>query len=192
MSMLKAELKQLITNEIGVRIEDSLEAAKRDLAVTEGRQGGFLDGMKVPEALLIAVDKDVEEGKFDLPTAELVKRYLIRASSGLQNLSQQTQNFVFAQKGKVQGLEQTVKLLKNMADQEREKVEALKTAEILPPAENPRERPLGARPVSIKELRLAEEEKQAEAVQEAEEAPLEETPVPVKKKRGRKPRGSNA
>jgi hypothetical protein len=174
MRALKSELKQLVTHEIGVRVDDQLEAAKREQAVLEGRQAAFLEGAKTAEMLLGYVDKDIDEEKMDLPTAEHVKRFLVRTSHALNNLAAQASNFRIAQTGKVQGLEQTVTLLKGMIDAEKVKAEALVTAAAAPPAATPRERPVGAAPVSIKAQRLAEE-----------------APTP-KKKGGRKPRATNA
>lgn len=192
MSVLKAELKQLITGEIGVRVEDSLDAAKRELAVLEGRQAAFMDGSKAAEALMASVDRDVTEGKYDLPTAEQVKRYVARCIHALQNLAAQAQNYRIAQTGKVQGLEQTVILLKGLMDAERAKAAALTaaTAEAAPalPAEQPTAAPVGpsrgrpegmAPPPTIKAQRLAEEAA-------AKAAP----PAAVKARGGRKPRAS--
>ncbi len=204
MSVLKSELKQLVTHEVGVRVEDALEAAKKEQATLEGKQSGFLDGAKAVEALLTLVDKDLTEEKVDLPTAEAIKRWLLRAFTALQNLSQQASNLKVIQMGKVQGFEHTVKLLQNMIEQEKQKAAQLVAAQEAPPPENPRERPVGVAPVSIKALRLAEDAATPPA------APVEVTPVvvappappapvapapveeatPVKKRRGRPPRAS--
>jgi hypothetical protein len=156
-STLKSELKQLVTHEIGVRVEDSLESAKRDLHALEGRVTAFTDGAKTVEAMLAHVDKDIEEGKMDLPTAEHAKRYLVRSVNALTNLAQQAVNYRIAQAGKVAGIEGTMVMLKNMIDSEKTKVEALLAAASAPPVENPRDRPVGVAPVSIKAQRLAEE-----------------------------------
>jgi len=155
---LVQELKQIVSSEVGERVEDALEAAKRDLAVLEGRQVAFQDGAKAAEALLGSVDKDVEEGLYDLSVAAHVQKYLVRASNALQNLSVQSSNFRIAQTGKVQGFAHTVELLKGMMDAAKAKAEALRAAEAAPPPSNPREREEGTRPPqTIKERRLAEE-----------------------------------
>lgn len=180
MSVLKSELKMLVTHEVGVRVDDSLEVAKKDLAMLEGRQTGFADGAKAVETLLTHVDKDVTEEKLDVDTATKVKLYVTRAVHALNNLAQQVSNQRIAQTGKVQGLEQTVALLKNMVDAERAKTEALQTAEATAAPTNPRERAEGARPAaSIKELRLAEEVAEKKA-------------APSKGRGGRKPRANHA
>lgn len=181
MSVLKSELKMMVTHEVGVRVDDSLEVAKKDLAMLEGRQTGFADGAKAVETLLVHVDKDVNEEKLDVDTATKVKLYVTRAVHALNNLAQQTANQRIAQTGKVQGLEQTVTLLKNMVEQERAKAEALKESETAPPPANPRERAEGARPApSLKEQRLAEEAAELKAA------------APPKRRGGRKPRANHA
>lgn len=179
MSILKAELKMMVTHEVGVRVDDSLEVAKKDLAMLESRQVTFGDAAKAIETLLQHVDKDLEEEKLPEEVAQHVKRYIVRGVSALQNLAQQAANNRMAQTGRVQGLEQTVVLLKNMVDAERAKAEALRAAETAPEPMNPKDRVNGQHPAAtIKELRLAE------AAQEA--AP------PAKGRGRRKPRGSDA
>lgn len=175
MSVLKSELKQLVTHEVGVRVEDALEAAKRDLSVLEGRQGAFADGSRALEALLVSVDKDIEEEKYDAGVGEHVKRYVLRCVHAMGNLATNAANLRIAQTGKVQGFAQTIALLQNMMDAEKAKAAAIVAAESLPPPEYARERVEGTRPASIKELRLAEE-----------------SAAPPKRRGGRKPRASNS
>jgi len=174
MSVLKSELKQLVITEVGVRVEDALEAAKADVRLLEGRQSAFTDGAKAAEALLTIVDQDLAADLFDIPTAAHIKKYVGRCVFALQNLTQQAANQRIAQTGKVQGLQHTVDLLKNIIDAEKAKVEAITVSESSPPPETPKERVEGTRPLSLKEQRLAEEAAAA----------------PVKKRRGRPPRAS--
>lgn len=181
MSLFKSELKMLVTHEIGVRVDDSLEAAKKDLNILEGRQAAFIDGSKAVEGLLGHVDKDIEDGKLELPVAGEIKKYILRASNALQNLSVQAANFRMAQTGKVHGIEQIVTLLKNMVDAERDKVDALKVAGTAPAEAG--DRPAGVAPAgSIKEQRLAEEAAEAQEASKAPEVPqepkVEEPPAP--------------
>lgn len=177
MSVLKSELKQMVAHEVGVRVEDALDAAKRDLSALEGRQGAFADGSKACEAMLAAVDKDIEDGKYDLAAAEHVKRYVLRCGHALNNLAMNASNLRIAQTGKVQAFQHTVSLLQNMVEVEKAKAAALVSAESAPPPENPREREAGVHPAqTIKALRLAEEA----------------SPAPSKRRGGRKPRVANS
>lgn len=183
MSILKSELKQLVTHEIGVRVDDALDGARRELHALEGRQTAFMDSAKAVELLLGHVDKDVTEEKYDLTVAEQVKKYLVRASNVLQNLSRESTNMVIAQTGKVQGFAHTVALLKGMIDAEKAKAVALVVPEV--PVAHPAGSGEEGRPSSIKALRLAEEAKEAPRAQEAlkEQNPLG---------RGGRPRAKNS
>jgi len=186
MSVLKSELKQLVTHEIGVRVEDAHEAAKRELAVLEGRQAAFADGAKAMEALVGFMNKEVEEGKLELPLADAARRWVTRGGHALLNLSKQAEIHRSEQTGKVRGLEQTVALLKNMLDAEKAKSDALKQTSVgsLEVSEEDKSRPV-SRPVgehpkpTIKAQRLAEEA-----------APT--VPAGVKKRRGGKSNAPNA
>lgn len=200
MTILKSELKQLITHEIGLRVDDALESAKKDVSSLEGKQAAFLESAKAVEALTASVDKDVGEEKYGIETAEVVKRYIMRGFHALQNLSAQASQLRIAQSGKVQGFEHTVKLLSNIIEQEKAKLAALKAAELGPPLE-PRDRPAGVRPVSIKEQRLAEAAEVAAAAMPEQPVEIQPEQTPVKeeeaardtpkKQRGRK-RASDA
>ena len=190
-SILKTELKQLVTFEVGARVEDSFEEAKRGLSIFEGRQTAMLDAAKAVEQLLAFVDTDVTEEKIDLEAATVAKRYIMRAVNALQNLSAQAQNLRMAQTGKVSGLEQTVALLKNMADAEMAKLVQLRAAAAEQPvtassAASSETREVGTRPLSIKEQRLAE------AAEEAAAAAAEVESAPPKRRGGRKPRAANS
>lgn len=156
MSVLKSELKQLVTYEVGVKVEDALESARTELALLEGRQTGFSDGAKVVESLLGYADKDLADGKLDATTLELVKRYLLRGVHALNNAAHNASNLRIAQTGKIQGFEQTVTLLRDLVASEKEKVAAVLAAATQPVAENSHDRPVGVAPASLKEVRLAE------------------------------------
>lgn len=170
MSILKSELKQLVTHEVGVRVDDALEAAKRELAVTEGRHSGFMEGAKAVEALQATVDADVEAEKYDLVVSEQVKRYLTRAVHALQNLAQQSVHFKMAQTGKIQGFEHTITLLKGIIDEEKAKATQFAQAVAAGRVDGDEDRPLNVRMTSLKSERLAEENDEPKVEVEQETA----------------------
>jgi hypothetical protein len=190
MSVLKSELKQLVAHEVGVRVEDALEGTKRDLAVMEGRQAGLSEGAQTIEALLGFVDKDLDAGTLDIPTAEAVKRFITRGVHALNNAAQNAANLRIAQTGKVQALTQTVGMLQDMIDKEKAKAEAMIAAQAAPPPEHSRDRAPGVAPVSIKELRLAEDAPSLEPEPAAVAPSVAEEEAP-KRRGGRKQRASN-
>jgi hypothetical protein len=201
MSVLKSELKQLVTQEVGVRVEDALEGAKNDLFVLEGRQAGFFEGAKIAEALLGFVDKDLTEGLLELPVATEVKKYVTRCVHALNNAGQNASNLRIEQNGKVKALTQTVSMLSDIVEKEKAKAAAILAAEAAPPSENARDRVMGVAPVSLKELRLAEESVTAPVAVAPEPvsppAPVVAPPAPLvrfstKGRGGRKSRASNS
>ena len=194
MSVLKSELKQLVTLEVGIRVDDALEAALKELSVLEGRQTAFQEGAKNLEALISVVDLDLDAGLFDIPTAGHIKKYMNRCVLSLQNAGQNAMNQRIAQTGAVRGFQHTVELLKGMVAAEKAKTAALMAAVEDHPSENPRERTEGTRPANIKELRLAEEVSEPVAVAPVPTpAPVPEPePVRMKQRGGRKSRASNS
>lgn len=159
----------MVTSEVGARVEDALEAAQREFHNLESRKVAFHEGARAVEALMASVDKDIDEGKMELPVAEAVKRYLTRGVNALQNMSQQAQNFTIAQAGKVQGLQQTVSLLKAIVDDEGKKIDQIRTKMTADEASNPSD---GLRPPpTIKQQRLAEEAEAVKPAEAAEERP---------------------
>jgi hypothetical protein len=192
MSVYKSELKQMVTHEVGVRVEDALEGARKELSVLEGRQTGLAEGAKIVEALLGFVDKDVEEGKMDLPTAEVTKRFILRGVHALTNASQNAANLRIAQTGKVQAFTHTVDMISEMASKEKARSEALRAAEAAPP-ENARDRVIGgAPPAGIKELRLAEAPPPPVTIIATPEVAAPEVDESPKRRGGRKPRAANS
>jgi hypothetical protein len=166
MSVLKSELKMLVTNEVGVRVDDALESAKREISTIEGRQAAFLEGAKAVEALASSVDRDVEDGQYGLEEAARIKRYITRAGLALSNLSQQASNFRTMQLGKIAGLDMAIQMLKGIMDSEKAKIEQVQAkaqalAQSALPSQGATTTPSGLvereAPRSLKEIRLAEE-----------------------------------
>lgn len=166
------ETRHQVTHEIGIKVEDSLETARREIAILEGRTAGLKDAVKVLEAVPSRLSKDVEEGKLDLELAAKVGEYVTLASKTLQQLvtNSVTQRGIAA--GKVQGLEQTVKLLSNLLGKERERIEREEKRE------SGEEIPRPSRFTSIKEQRRAAA-KEPVAEDPAAEIPPEPAVVPL-------------
>jgi len=177
----KAELKILVATDIGASIEDSFEAAKKEMCRQEGAVGAFVQAAKACEQLCEHVDKDVEEGKIEsLEVAVVVKRWITRTADIQRNLQRRAENLGMAAAGKVSALEQTVALVSKYRQIEEVKLQA---ARLISP-DDPSAAEVTRRPgLSIKERRLAE--------QEAERAEAEKLlvppapPAPPAKRRGR-------
>ena len=190
MSIEKAQVKVGTAHEIGCRLDDSLEAATKDLYRLEGAAQAFRQAAQSVESLAKHVDAEMDAGKFDLEAAKLIKRYVERAHQMMTNLTMQADNNRMAQTGKVAGAEAAVQLVKKFRDEEERKADLLRAAiaaraaepAVAEPAQEEGLRPVGLRPgMSIKERRLAEEAAAAQSTATVE---------PLKKKRGR--RAANA
>lgn len=184
MNINKAELKIDIAKDIGASIEDSLEAAKKDMYRQEGAIAAFGQAAKSCEMLCKGIDQDLDEGRVpNLETAEALKLWVTRAANAQRNLARSAENSCMSASGKVAALEGAVALIAKYARTEELKIAAVRI-------ENPEksesvELP-GMRPgPSIKERRLAEE--QAMLLPIAELAPAEVIILPSVKRRGRPP-----
>ena len=168
MNVDKAELKIAVATDIGASIEDTFEAAKKDMYRQEGAINAYSQAAKACELLCEHVNKDLEEGKIEsLETADLVKHWLTRAANAQRTLVRNAENLGMAASGRVAGLEQTVELVRKYRDAEKLKIAAAKLVSPQDPAVVDLSRP----GLSIKERRLLEE-KQVEMISAAPEKVL--------------------
>lgn len=211
MNTLKSELKLQFTHEIGVKVEDTLEAAKREISTAEGKQIAFMEAIRTVETVSSVVNKDVEAGQLDLETAKKAIQYLTRATQALQQQASQSVVQRNMAAGKAQGIEQVVKMLVSITTIEQNRLNQAKAQAPVAQSDVPASNDSTAsvpvhRFVSIKEQRLAEEAAAAaqqvkqESPQAEAESASEDHTAPVAlvasedapKRRGRKPRASNA
>lgn len=207
MSKFKSEIRASVLNDMGSRIEDALDAAKRELAGFQGgRQALVLAKQKV-EAHMASVDKDVDAGRLDLEQASLVKKYMSQCCHILENLGIQAEVQGYQAQGKIMATENLVKVTKTLFDQERAKLEAAEREEagelpehLVGDPEDPRrpvQRPVGVHPGNVIADRKAEAIEQTEvgaseteSVEEAAAAlPEELTTEEPSKPKGRKKKG---
>jgi len=140
-------------HEIGVRLDDALEATKVEMTRHEGAQGAYLHSAKSVQALQAHLAKDAEEGRVDSTAAKIAAEWVARAVQVCENLSKQAGNAVLMSKGAELQTTRLVSLVKNLhelevARRDREAAPAEATAA-------PEDRP-HPRPRSIKEERIAE------------------------------------
>ena len=170
MSLESVELRAAGMHEVGMRMDDLLEAAKGEVLRCEGAQLGLLQAVKSVNDLMAHIDKDVDEGKYDLEVAKIAKLYVSRASELVQNLARNASNQKIAATGQVQMATVAVTITKKLYDGEVGKRNAIAEAEANPGEVTARNRPEGVcPPPTIKEQQLAEE--RAEAAQAAAKPP---------------------
>jgi hypothetical protein len=124
----KADVKIAVACDLGARVEDSLEAAKAEVIRQEGSTSAFIQGTKACEALATHVDKDIDEGKFDLECAAHVKRYVERCANAMRNLGAHAEQGRIHALGKVAAYETTVKVVAKYRDEEQQKAMAVREA----------------------------------------------------------------
>lgn len=152
MSIDKAEIKIATAHEIGVRMDDALEAAKRDVAVDDGARAAAIKIAADLEGLLAAMNKQVnEEGGMDLETAKTVGDWLQKAVGLAKNMVMQAERSKILAQGRVQAFESAVAGVMKFKTEEENKVRSLldtvKSGDI---------EDAGRPPPSIKSQRLAE------------------------------------
>jgi len=194
MRIEKAETKIAVASELGAKIEDILEAAKKEVSRWEGSVSAFSQASKACEALGEHVDRDVTDGVYDLEVAKVVKRYVDRAAQLTKNLMAQAENNRISTVGKVAALDTTVQVVAKYRDEEVGRVSAFRAALAsgqikvedgggMSVADG------GVRPArSIKEQRLAEAAAEAKAAEPTVEAAAATEPETPRAKRTRRKR----
>lgn len=179
--MDKGEIKAATIHELGLKFDDMLEAAHKEVARNEGATAACLAASKKVGELAVHVDKDMDEGLFadvdgPLAVAKAIKKYLVRVCGILETGAKSADNHRLVSQGRAMAFDQMVKNMKQLHDLELEKSRQKKEV-IASGVSRVPQRPVGTPPPrSLKERRQAE----AAAAAEAPKAPP--------KKRGRKPK----
>jgi hypothetical protein len=154
---LKHEVKALTYHEIGMRLDDQLDAAKSEQSGFEGAKQAFQLASKRVEDLTAHIDKEVKDGVMDIEQSTLAKRWILRAINVVSNLAMQSEVQFYQAQGKVVALTQAVKHTKNLYDQEKARLdeaiahekamaEAEAKGETIEDPKRPISRPMGEHP----------------------------------------------
>ena len=131
MGLEKSEIKIGTIKGIGSRLEDQAEAAQKELASMEGALVSLKAAVKKIEALFAHVDTDIEEEKVPedvLAVAKYAKTYVRRAADVVGNMAVAAEVGGHRLRGKLEGLQASVKTTKKELDSEVAKVEAIANA----------------------------------------------------------------
>jgi hypothetical protein len=192
MSIEKAELKILIATDIGASIEDSLEAAKKDMYRQEGAVTSFGQAAKACEMLCEVVNKDLDEGRVaSMELAEAIKLWLTRAANAQRNLARNAENGGMSAGGKVTALEGAIALIAKYRQVEQLKIAQARVAVPAPQSGEASVHAARFPGMPIKERRLAEE-RLAQAPEPVIDPPEPDPPaavtiLPPAKRKGRPP-----
>lgn len=166
-SALKAEVKAGTAHEIGVQVEDLLEAAQRDCERSVGAITALNEVAKYIGSLHGVVDKEIEAGTCDLPTGQKAKLYVTRAMAAAETLAKKYSNLQQVSDGRAQGLKAAISTIKKAHDEAK--------AQALAPVEASN----GEARVSIKQKRLLED---AQAQQETSKGPAPKAAQPRRRR----------
>jgi hypothetical protein len=163
--MEKGEIKAATVQELGLKFDDMLESAQKEVARNEGAKLAMLGASKKVGELVAHVDKDMDEGAFSdldgpLAIAAAVKKYVIRACGVLDSGAVSAENHRLIGHGKILAFEQMISNMKKVHDLELDKVKQRREAaqEVASgAASNDRSRPVGSSPgKTLKEQRQQE------------------------------------
>jgi len=159
----KSEIKAAAAQEIGIRIDDLLDEATRELYQAGGAQTAFVESAKAVAKLFEHVNKDLDLELYPLDVGAKIKLYITRAVTLLENLGHQSNNLQIAAHGRKQALSKVITTIKTYQDSEKNKIPAPLPVEELTVKDSlitVEDRP---KP-TIKERRLAEERELAPVV----------------------------
>lgn len=185
MSIDKANLKTLVYQDVGVKLDDLLEGAEKLQLQFAGGKAALLIAKRNILNLVSLVDTELDEQKIpDIETAEHVKRFLTRAVASLESAARNCENQEISAGGGAAFGSKAVKLIKQLQEQEQAKAkaakEALSQADI--PSGSDDRRAVGTRPaLSIAAQRRKEAQK--ENVQTTKKTTKKKTKKKVVKKR---------
>lgn len=179
MSIVKAELKKLILNDVGAHIEEMAESAAKESQAMAGGKTALRQVANKILSLQSVADQDLEDGKIaDLEHLKVVKLYIDRAYQTALGAAQHLENREIAASGAVNFGSSVVKFVKKLFDQEDDKSTRLKEA--LSGESTDGRRAPGQHPgPSLAQIRKAEDAKSSGVQKTSEKG--EEKPQPKKK-----------
>lgn len=129
MNVEKALIKVSAVHDVGVRLDDALEAARADVHRAEGAAQALERAGEALAPLLKMVDKELDAQKIaDIATATAIKKWLDRSAALLKDLRQQYHQGRVQAQGRVAGFEGAVAIAKKFVDDERKKIEGFQQA----------------------------------------------------------------
>lgn len=148
---MKAEIRSVAIHDVGVRLDDLLEASRLEIAKSDGRVSAFVEAAKLPGKFVETVRAQIEKGEADLETSQRVMDAMTKMAAQLESMAKGAQLEKVQATGRMAGLRSAVEAAKTMHDAEKSKVAQV---EAIVAGENAR--PAGAEPPSLKARRLAD------------------------------------
>lgn len=125
MGIEKAEIKKAAVHEVGVRVDDLLESAKREEVSVAAAKSAFLQGAGKVQDLAKVIDAEEKEGKLSPVEYTIAKRTVDRAGGILRNLAVGAEVHLHQARGKMIACQQMLDSIKKMHTLEEAKIKAL-------------------------------------------------------------------
>lgn len=167
--MTDIDVKLNTAHEIGCRLDDMLENSNKDLYRAAGAIEALKQMLTVLEDLPKVIDKDLDDGQFELDVAAIAKSYIIRAQTAAKGMLSNSETNKMLMQGRINAMSQAVRMVKEFGDAEKRRDDAMKAAydqalkrareeiEKVQDAQADEQRKIGERPSSsLKMKRLAE------------------------------------
>jgi hypothetical protein len=136
----KAEIKALVAHELGVGLDDMLEAVLVEAQQYRGAKEGLRQAVvALNQYHKEHIDKDIDEGKLSLEDADRIRRYLARDVGIIENLAVRAEVSQLQAEGKAAGVRLAVGNVKKYHDHEKTLAIQMRTGEqaAAPSAEGP-------------------------------------------------------
>lgn len=163
----KIELKKNVIHHIGMKVDDMLEGAERNVHEAKGGKKALRAHLPNLIKIVGVVDEEVGKSIPDLDTAKLIKSWMSKMIVATENYAHHIESVELHAIGEAAGLKSAIDLLKKMREAEVAKLSSLQAAitsgSVLIDSDGPAmaadgRRLEGIRPsMSIKERRLQEE-----------------------------------
>jgi hypothetical protein len=148
MSAEKADVRASAAHEIGTHLEEMLESSKANQVRCDAAHSTLRRAADDIEGLLAHVDKDVDEGTFDVTTAGHVKAYLLKAKAKVDEMTYNAFTKRIEAAGQVIAMTRAVETTKKFFDFETAKAARVREylAQQAEGVADPRRRPTGVMP----------------------------------------------
>lgn len=128
MSILKAEIKAAAAHEIGVRMDDALEAARGDISRADGSAAAATKISLEIDGLVSRAQKDIDAGAMGLEDGKLVVSWLQRAHGVAQAQALAGAQVKLMAQGRVSAFESVIGVVAKYKGEEEAKAKAIAAA----------------------------------------------------------------
>lgn len=119
--MDKDGFRSLVLQDLGVEVDDGLEAVVGEAHRLEGVQQGAVQASKVVESVMLGVNREIEAERLSLEQAELIKQWLCKVSIAVEGVRVKAQTDYFIQQGRRDALKKVVGMIKKRLDTAQQK-----------------------------------------------------------------------